>query len=132
MSTSQPDPPPGPRAEQQTTDGANRVQHSDTPPPDKSLLERVLHETISPESMQPEELSALIEVGRRYCGQPLSLHPIAVELVDAILKFRVAHIATSDQLRRHMSEQIAESLLDDPQSEERLEGFWNRLVEAAR
>lgn len=101
------------------------------PPVDRNLLEKVLQETMAVVSVGPNELSALIDVGRRHAGQPLALEPVAVELVDAILRHRLPSINMQGPSRHEMLVQIAEAMLDDPRSEQRLKGLWARLTEAA-
>ena len=100
-------------------------------PIDASLLDEVLQNTLSLSSVAPHELADLIDVGRRYCGQPLAWQPIAVELVQVILRHRLSAVTATDG-QREMAEQIAESLMEDPHSESRLRAFWDQLVEAAR
>ncbi len=99
---------------------------------DKALLDRVLQETMAAVSVGPQELSALLDVARKYHGQPLTLEPVAVELVEAILRFRLPALQLSDPQRREMLTQIAELLLEDPPSAERLRRLWDRLKEATQ
>jgi hypothetical protein len=101
-------------------------------PVDPSLLDQVLQNTLSLSSVAPHELSDLIDIGRRYCGQPLVVDPIGLELVEVILRHRLSAATSSPAERREMARQISESLLEDPHCETRLRDFWNQLVEAAR
>jgi len=100
-------------------------------PVNASLLDEVLQNTLSLSSVAPLELADLIDVGRRYFGQPLAWQPIAVELVQVVLKHRLPAVTASSE-QREMAEQIAESLMEDPHCESRLRSFWEQIMEAAR
>jgi hypothetical protein len=103
---------------------------------EQGLLEQVLQETLfaagEGESMNEPQMAALVEVARRHQGRPLSLDPVIVDLVRAILHVNFNRFAASDALRQVMSRQIAETLWEDHRSQERLERFWTRLSEVAR
>jgi hypothetical protein len=96
------------------------------------LLDEVLQNTLSLNSISPRELSDLIDIGRRYFGQPLVEDPIGVELVEVVLRHRLAAVTAPGDRRREMARQITESLLNDPTCESRLRAFWDQLLEAAR
>jgi hypothetical protein len=96
------------------------------------LLDEVLQNTLSLNSISPRELSDLIDIGRRYFGQPLVEDPIGVELVEVVLRNRLAAVTAEGDRRREMARQITESLLNDPTCEPRLRAFWDQLLEAAR
>lgn len=106
-------------------DQSNRV-------PDRSLLEDVLAETLSTSNqpIDPAELQSLQQVARRYPDQPISLEPIGVELVMAILQLRFPGARDSDTAWQRMSSTIAESMLDVPEIQRRLEKFWTKLSES--
>lgn len=97
-----------------------------------SLLDEVLQNTLSLDSVSPRELSDLIDIGRRYYGEPLAEEPIGIELVEVVLRHRLAAVAPQQDQRREMARQITESLLSDPSCESRLRAFWHQLLEAAR
>jgi hypothetical protein len=99
---------------------------------DPSLLDQVLQNTLELSTIAPLELSELVDVGRRYFGQPLVAEPIGVELVEVILKHRMSAATSSPGERREMARQIADSLMEDAHCETRLRAFWDQLVEAAR
>ena len=111
-----------------------------TPPaeaPDQSdLMERVLEETLaatdSDASLEPGELEALKEVARRHANEPLTLSPVANELVGAVLSARFGSLREKTEQRQSVSSTIAETLMDDPSSRERLQSLWARLSEATR
>jgi hypothetical protein len=100
------------------------------------LLERVLQETLfgsGEGGLQDEPLMAsLVEVARRHPGRPLSLDPVLVDLIQAIVRINLSHLAAKDADWQGMSRRIATTLWEDQPSQERLERFWARLSEAAR
>jgi hypothetical protein len=122
-------------------DAAGRIP-AEPPPasaeksPDGSLLEQVLQETLFGSdkggSMDKPLMASLVEVARRHQGRPLSLDPIMVDLVQAIVSINLGHLAAKDADWHAMSRQLAATLWEDPPSQERLERFWTRLSEAAR
>ena len=98
---------------------------------DRALLDSVLRQTLeestSGEELDPAEKTALLEVAGRHRGQPLSLDPIVLELVEAVLRTHFRNLAGSSEFWRLISAQIARSLFDDPVAHSRLELFWDRL-----
>lgn len=98
------------------------------------LLEQVLQETesASQESNGPNaaaealETAALQAIARRYAGAALVLDPILVDLVEEMLTSRFKSTAPSENWRA-ISRQVAEHLLEDPQSQRRLAELWQRL-----
>lgn len=115
---------------------------SDQPPADHEkasdggLLEQVLQETLFGSGaaglLDEPLLAALVEVARRHPGRPLSLDPVMVDLVQAIVRINLGQYSRSDADWQAMSRRIAETLWEDQPSHERLERFWTRLSEAAR
>jgi hypothetical protein len=71
----------------------------------------------------------LRDVARRHRGEALSQSPIVVELVAASLHPSFSTLA--GPRAAEMTEQIAETLWNDPPSHERLTALWNSLHEAA-
>jgi hypothetical protein len=104
------------------------------PIPDLPLLEKVLKETLSaplpPGPLRDSEWQALLEVARRHRGQALVLEPVAIDLVQAMLRTRFDRLQLPDDSWQHMSREIATTLLDDPQTHSRLERFWSQLTES--
>lgn len=98
---------------------------------DPALMERVLRETLAAgDSGRPydhHELAALREVARRHPAEPFGLHPVAREMVDAILRVRFAGGFHAAESRSAMAARIAETFCEDPVSAERLKALWVRL-----
>ena len=100
---------------------------------DPSLLEKVLRETEEllctdwpPDS---REKAALREVARRHRGRPLSLDPVAVDLVQAVVGTRFAARPNSAGFWREMAMHVAQTILDDPLAHDRLDALWSRMGE---
>jgi hypothetical protein len=101
--------------------------------PDPGLLEEVLRETLSARpqtNCSPAEMKVLLDVAQRYQGHELSLEPVAIDLVESILRFRFHRLKVEPSLWRSVSSSIAETLMEDQYSLERLNAFWRRLAEA--
>jgi len=62
----------------------------------------------------------------------LTLEPVAVDLVQALLQVRFASLVREAEFRLAAATRIATTLWDDPPSHDRLQVFWNRLSEAVR
>ena len=123
-------------AASQTPAEAEQTVPDPKPTPDASLLEQVLRETLvaadSGEPLDPADTQTLVAVARRHRNSPLRLDPVAVDLVQSILQGRFRHLSGRPEFLATMSRQIAETLMDDPQTRQRLEAFWSRLSEAAK
>jgi hypothetical protein len=81
----------------------------------------------SPEN--DEQVSALREVARRRRGEPFSLEPVAVEMVEAVLRTLLGAPSGEEQAWGTVSRAVAETLCDHPASEKRLRALWERLGE---
>ncbi len=101
------------------------------PAGDPDLLERVLQETAEiysiDEPLSAADQTAMREVAGRHRGEPLTLDPIGVELVQAVLQSHFPAQPHESQLWHAMTAQIALTLFDDPVSHERLQAMWIRL-----
>ncbi len=93
----------------------------------RGLLEQVLEE-MEPDGREPEQpdLAALLQVVRKYRGQPLSLEPVLVELVEAMLMRQFAQSAPNENWKA-ISRDVADKLNEDPRSQSRLHELWRRL-----
>jgi len=128
-------PSPSPFGRQESG-GVERPAPAETPsqpPPgtDPALLEKVLQHTSeignSNETIDPNEMKALQEVVRHYQGKPLTLQPIAEELVGAVLRSHFPAQCKSDEFRAALSAEIAQSLMEDPLAQDRMAALWHRL-----
>ncbi len=95
-------------------------------------MERVLEETLSDGAvshLDPIELRALAEVAKKYPGASLVADPIAAELVESVLKARFRGIQASATFWQQVSRQIATTLCEAPDTQEKLNRLWNQLSE---
>ena len=97
-------------------------------PPDPALLEKVLRETSdicsAGSPLDGADREALTEVARRHRGEPLTLEPVGVELVQAVLRSHFPTQPHASQLWQALTVQIALTLFDDPASHDRLQALW--------
>ncbi len=122
----------------QGADGARRLDpaeagSSEGRPYDRALLERVLQETLTDDDLRETltgvDKAALLEVAARYRNQPLSLDPVVVALVRAMLRTHFEALPGSEDLWRTISGEIGQTLWDNPAVRLRLEAFWRHLCE---
>jgi hypothetical protein len=113
------------------TPGNYRPYRESSGPANRELLERVLEQTLARinegQLFEEPDMNALKEVARRHRGQPLSLEPVALELVKAALRPQLGALADTPGVYEKLSLQVARMLIDDPIAYDRLQGFWNRL-----
>jgi hypothetical protein len=107
-------------------------RHDDLPNP---FLDQVMSETASqlaePAQLDPRVRAELVEVARRFAGQPLVLDPTGVALLEALLAAEFPLFAERPALLAKAARQVAEALLADPGSHRRLEHLWQTLGEEA-
>jgi hypothetical protein len=75
------------------------------------------------------QASAVREVARRRRGEPFSLDPVAVEMVEAVLQTLLGAPSGEEHAWRTVSRAVAETLCEHPASEKRLRALWERLAE---
>ena len=101
------------------------------PPIDASVWENVLRRTAADDDRDAPltlvEREALRGVASRYQGQPLTLQPIAVALVQAVVLPRLPTDPTAAKFWQDAIVQIAQTQLDDPASHDRLSRLWSQL-----
>ena len=78
--------------------------------------------------LSEEDRRRLLEVVRSRRGRPSLDLALASDLVSAVLPGPLAALADGPDSRRRLVERIAQSLLDDPRSTERLQGLLAALV----
>jgi hypothetical protein len=126
----QPSPDDSPRA---ANDGQYEDPH-DEAPREADVLDQIVRATIvSAESQPPitsEEMAALKAVASRWGDVALTLDPIAVELVEAIILANYGQLNRSPEQWRAASTRIAKHLVDSPATNARLNNLWRRLIES--
>jgi hypothetical protein len=102
----------------------------------RRVLEDVLKQTASLYSFEPPtdpgDLVVLKDVARRHPRAPFALDPVVVQLVRALLGRQLAGLWTSEDHLNAVSAQIAETLFENPETNERLEKLWTRLIGEVR
>ena len=100
---------------------------------DAELMQQVLDETLAAAGarrpLESDEWEALLAVARRHSGQPLTVSPVARELVEAVLASRFRGLLRDPEVWTRTTLRIAETMLEDPPSRERLRSFWERLLQ---
>jgi hypothetical protein len=101
---------------------------------DPALLEKVVLQTLdalgsAAQSADSIDVQRLRTVAHRRRGQPLTLEPVAIELVRAILGPDFGGLGDQPELFLSVSAQVARALMDDPSACRRLENLWARLCE---
>jgi hypothetical protein len=101
--------------------------------PDPALLLRVLEQTLSskdaPDAVEAADIERLKTVARQRHGQPLTVEPVAVEMVRAVLGAHFARLGKDPDTFNDITLQIARTLMEDPSACKRLETLWSRLNE---
>ena len=99
------------------------------------LLDQVMSETAAqlgePAQLDPKVRAALVEVARRFAGQPLVLDPTGVALLETLLAAEFPLFAERPALLANAARQVAQALLADPSSHRRIEHLWHTLAEEA-
>jgi hypothetical protein len=97
------------------------------------MLRQVVAETASSlartDEADPALKAAMIEVARRFAGQPLTVDPAGTALIEAVLRVQFPILAARASLLAQTSRTVATSLLADPAARLRVEHLWARLAE---
>jgi hypothetical protein len=93
------------------------------------MMEEVLKRTLSESanSLEPAERDALLQVVRRHRGEPFEIDPVAVDLVEVLLKCEFKNPVTSAETWRRMCYEVAKTLFDDPRARQRMQVIWTAL-----
>jgi hypothetical protein len=97
--------------------------------PDRAMMEEVLKRTLreSANSLDPTERDALLTVVRRHRGEPFEIDPVAVDLVEVLLRCEFKNPISSAEVWRRMCYEVAKTLFDDPVARQRMQGIWTAL-----
>jgi hypothetical protein len=97
----------------------------------RELLDQILEHTAklagSDLALTPAEREAFKAVARRHRGLPLTLEPVLVELLEAILVCQAPASASAKGFWRPAATEIGQVLLEDPVASARLKALWERL-----
>ena len=107
---------------------------AETPAVDAGALDAVLRATLesaeSDERVTSEEVDALRDVARRHGPGPLTLDPVAIDLVQAIIVVNYGALRRPPEVWQATAAKIATLLFDSPTTRARLENLWARLLES--
>jgi hypothetical protein len=109
------------------------------PRPAEALPEATLEQVIRQTADQlgqagpadPELWQALCSAARELPAGPLTLEPVAVTLVQAVLARELQVLARRQALLMYTARAVAEAILTDPQARQRLATLWERLQEGS-
>jgi hypothetical protein len=103
---------------------------------DPSLLDRVLRATEGLlEDGRPlgdGEREALWNVARRHRDEAISVDPVVVELVEAVIEPLGELRVEERAFWRSTALPVAEAIMEDPVAHERLASLWQRMTEGIR
>ena len=101
--------------------------------PEERLLDVVMHQTAAVLDEQTlansVDLPRLRAVARRHPSDALTLDPILIELIEAILETHLPQISQHGGARTKMARAVAQPLFDNPVSRGRLELLWSQLLD---
>jgi hypothetical protein len=99
------------------------------------MLSQIVAETASRlapgEAADPALWGALAEVAQRLAGQPMTLDPAGIAVIDAVLRPQFPILTARPALWDRTCRIVAQSLLADPTARRRLEQLWTSLAEDA-
>ena len=81
--------------------------------------------------VQTRDLPRLREIARRHGGDTLTLDPILIELIEALLATNLPLLARSATLRSKVARAVSQTLFDNPVCRGRLELLWSQLLDDA-
>jgi len=113
--------------------------HADDRSPGPELPPDVLSEIVaqtasnlaSAQKIDPTLHAAIVEVARRFAGQPMTVEPAGTALLEAVLRIEFPTLAERPPLLTHTARTVATSLLADPAARLRVEHLWATLAEDA-
>jgi hypothetical protein len=108
-------------------DAKSQAGSSDSP---EDALKQILNQPdIRSSNLNLESVDTilLLPVAHAHAGKPLTLEPVAVELVQAMLKSHFNAKTLPPPTMQSAARTIAATLMEDPGSRERLERLWSKL-----
>lgn len=95
------------------------------------MLQETLQVVNADISLSAEEMRPLVALAKLRKGDPLGAETTR-ELVQAVLRLRFRGLVASSSLWDKMTGQVAQVMIDDPRTHERIRQFWTQLCEAAQ
>ena len=97
----------------------------------RRVLEDVLRQTAALDSVEQgiqfADLEVLVKVARRFRGVEFQFDPVVIELVRATLARQLKDSGQSNDQFSAVTEKVARTLFDNPETQERLRSLWARL-----
>ncbi len=98
-----------------------------------SLLDAIVQQTaaaLDEQSLaQTCDLPRLRDIAQRHGSDALTLDPILIELIAAILETHLPLLARSSTLRAKVARSVSQTLFDNPVCRGRLELLWSQLLD---
>ena len=123
------------RRERHAYDNETPSSHGPGSPnePSGDVLREIVRQTAeslaAPEQVDPELRAAMLEVARRYAGEPMTVDPAGAALLEAVLRRQLPALAERPPLLARTARVVAMSLLADPAARLRVEHLWATLTE---
>ena len=125
--------------ERQRSDDVRHAQHEAKSAAEKErdvsqeTLRQIVDETAASlaraEEADPALKTAMLEVARRFVGQPITVDPVGAALLEAVLKVQFPVLAARPALLAQTARSVAATLLNDPSARLRVEHVWATLAE---
>lgn len=100
-----------------------------------SLLDAIVQQTaaaLDDQALaQTCDLPRLRDIAQRHAGDVLTLDPVLIELIEALLETHVPFLARSVTLRSKVARSVSQTLFDNPVCRGRLELLWSQLLDNA-
>lgn len=108
--------------------------NDETPELEHSVLDDVLKATMSSDEalslINARTHEGFLKVAREFSGQELTLDPVGIALVRAVLGETLGGRIVNESQHENMVSDIAASLFENPTASARLSAFWGKLQEA--
>jgi len=114
----------------------DRPASADASAVDEVLMDAVMRQTAA--ALNERSLASLVElpklreIARRHQSDTLSLDPILVEMIAAILETHLSNVCRAEAMRMRIAREVARPLFENPVSRGRLELLWSQLLDRAK
>lgn len=98
------------------------------------LLEMVVEQTVA--SLDEQSLAETLalprmrEIAQRYVDEALTVEPILMELIEAVLETHLPPLARAGSLKSKVVRAVSQTLFDNPVCRGRLELLWSQLLDS--
>jgi hypothetical protein len=95
----------------------------------REIVDQTAASMARPQEIDPAVKAAMLDVARRYAGQPMVVDPAGTALLEAMLRVQFPMLADRPPLLARTARTVAGSLLADPTARMRVEHLWAKLAE---